>query len=360
MARPIKRLHADAQVVRELQRRARAATSTVREQERASIILLRMKGVSVETVAEELGTTARRVSTWSKRFENQGLAGLDDKPGRGRRPSISEGKVARVVGEVTRPPKGRKRWSVRSMGRHVGISHSTVQRIWSKNELKPHITRTFKLSNDPQFEENFWDVIGLYLDPPAKALVLCCDEKSQCQALERTQLGLPLAPKRSRTMEHDYTRHGTVTLFAALSALEGKLIARTETRHTHVEWLRFLKQIDRKTPKDLDIHLIQDNYATHKHPKVKAWLERHPRFKPHFTPTSSSWMNLVERFFADLTEDVIRTGSFGSVVELVRDIKAYLVERDAKPRPYTWKAEGAAILAKIKRARAALDKAQAA
>ena len=218
------------------------------------------------------------------------------------------------------------------MGRHVGLSHSTVQRIWSKNELKPHITRTFKLSNDPQFEENFWDVIGLYLDPPAKALVLCCDEKSQCQALERTQLGLPLAPKRSRTMEHDYTRHGTVTLFAALSALEGKLIARTETRHTHVEWLRFLKQIDRKTPKDLDIHLIQDNYATHKHPKVKAWLERHPRFKPHFTPTSSSWMNLVERFFADLTEDVIRTGSFGSVVELVRDIKAYLVGRDAKPR----------------------------
>ena len=246
------------------------------------------------------------------------------------------------------------------MGRHVGISHSTVQRIWSKNELKPHITRTFKLSNDPQFEEKFWDVIGLYLDPPAKALVLCCDEKSQCQALERTQLGLPLAPKRPRTMTHDYTRHGTVTLFAALSALEGKLIARTETRHTHVEWLRFLKQIDRETPKDLDIHLIQDNYATHKHPKVKAWLERHPRFKPHFTPTSSSWMNLVERFFADLTEDVIRTGSFGSVVELVRDIKAYLVERNAKPRPYTWKAEGAAILAKIKRARAALDKAQAA
>lgn len=360
MARPIKRLHADAQVVRELQRRARAATSAVREQERASIILLRMKGVSVETAAEELGTTAKRVSTWSKRFENQGLAGLDDKPRRGRRPSISEAKVARVVGEVTRPPKGRKRWSVRSMGRHVGISHSTVQRIWSKNELKPHITRTFKLSNDPRFEEKFWDVIGLYLDPPAKALVLCCDEKSQCQALERTQLGLPLAPKRPRTMTHDYTRHGTVTLFAALSALEGKLIARTETRHTHVEWLRFLKQIDRETPKDLDIHLIQDNYATHKHPKVKAWLERHPRFKPHFTPTSSSWMNLVERFFADLTEDVIRTGSFGSVVELVRDIKAYLVERNAKPRPYTWKAEGAAILAKIKRARAALDKAQAA
>ena len=355
MAPPIKRLHADDEVVRELERRARAATSTVREQERASIVLLRLKGMSVAATAEELGTTAKRVSIWSQRFAKCGLAGLDDKPGRGRRPSISEAKVARVIDEVTRPPKGRKRWSVRSMRRHVGISHSTVQRIWSKNELKPHVIKTFKLSNDPQFEEKFWDVIGLYLDPPAKALVLCCDEKSQCQALERTQLGLPLAPKRPRTMTHDYIRHGTVTLFAALDALEGKLIARTEPRHTHVEWLRFLKQIDRETPKDLDIHLIQDNYATHKHPKVKAWLKRRPRFKPHFTPTSASWMNLVKRFFADVTEDVIRAGSFGSVPELVRDINAYLDHRNANPRPYTWKAEGAAILEKIKRARATLD-----
>jgi transposase len=360
MARPIKRLHADAETVKELQRRARAVTSAVREQERASIILLRLKGMRVEAVAEELGTTPKRVSTWSTRFEEKGLDGLKDKPGRGRRPSVPEAKAARVLDEATRPPKGRKRWSVRSMGRHVGISHSTVQRIWSKNNLKPHVTKTFKLSNDPHFEEKFWDVIGLYLDPPAKALVLCCDEKSQCQALERTQLGLPLAPKRPRTMTHDYVRHGTVTLFAALNALEGKLIARTETQHTHVEWLRFLKQIDRETPKDLDIHLIQDNYATHKHPKVKAWLARHPRFKPHFTPTSSSWMNLVERFFADLTADVIRTGSFASIGELVRDIKAYLKERNANPRPYAWKAEGVAILAKINRARAVLDKARAA
>ena len=245
------------------------------------------------------------------------------------------------------------------MGRHAGMSHSTVQRIWAKNELKPHLLKTFKLSNDPKFEEKFWDVIGLYLDPPAKALVLCCDENSQCQALERTQLGLPLAPKLPHDT-HDYTRHGTVTLFAALNALEGKLIARTGQRHTHVEWLRFLKQIDRETPKDLDIHLIQDNYATHKHPKVKAWLERHPRFKCHFTPTSSFWMNLVERFFADLTEDVIRTGSFASVSELVSDINAYLAGRNANPRPYKWRAEGAAILEKIKRARAVLHKLEAA
>jgi transposase len=246
------------------------------------------------------------------------------------------------------------------MGRHAGVSHSTVQRIWSKSGLKPHIVKTFKLSNDPEFEKKFWDVIGLYLDPPAKALVLCCDEKSQCQALERTQLGLPLAPKRPRTMTHDYTRHGTITLFAALDAMKGKLITRTEARHTHVEWLRFLKQIDRQTPKKLDIHLIQDNYATHKHPKVKAWLARHPRFKSHFTPTSSSWMNLVERFFADLTADVIRSGSFASIGELVRDIEAYLADRNAAPKPYTWKAEGAAILEKINRARAALDQVEAA
>lgn len=360
MARPIKRLRAGSEIVQELRRRTRASTSTVREKRRAEIILLRLEGISVTEVAARLETTAKRVSTWSKRFEAQGLDGLEDAPGRGRTPSIPAKRVERVVTEATRPPKNRKRWSVRSMGRHAGVSASSVYRIWSKNDLKPHIIKTFKLSNDPKFEEKFWDVIGLYLDPPAKALVLCCDEKSQCQALERTQLSLPLAPKRPRTMTHDYERHGTVTLFAALNAVEGRLITRTEKRHTHVEWLRFLKQIDRETPRQMDIHLIQDNYATHKHAKVKAWLKRRPRFKAHFTPTSSSWMNLVERFFADLTADVIRTGSFASVGELVRDIEAYLVDRNANPRSYTWKAKGADILAKIKRARAALDKAEAA
>lgn len=360
MARPIKRIAAGTAVVKELQRRLRATTSTVRERERAEMVLARLDGRSVTAGAEKLGTTPKRVSMWTKRFEREGLAGLEDRPGRGRRPSLPEAKVARVITEATRPPKPRTRWSLRTMARHAGVSATSVHRIWSRNDLKPHVTKTFKLSNDAKFEQKFWDVIGLYLDPPAKAIVLCCDEKSQCQALERTQLALPLAPKRPRTMTHDYKRHGTVTLFAALNALEGKLITRTEKRHTHVEWLRFLKQIDRETPKDLDIHLIQDNYATHKHAKVKAWLDRHPRFKAHFTPTSSSWMNLVERFFADLTADVIRAGSFGSVRELVRDIKAYLEERNQNPRPYTWKADGAAILAKIKRARAALDKAKAA
>jgi transposase len=360
MARPIKRLQAEPGVVKELRRRSRAATSTVRERERADIILLRLDGVSVTAAAMRLKTTAKRVSTWSQRFEAHGLDGLEDEPGRGRKPSIPEKKVERVVTEATRPPKNRSRWSVRSMGRHAGISPSSVQRIWSSNDLKPHVTKTFKLSNDPQFEEKFWDVIGLYLDPPVNALVLCCDEKSQCQALERSQPGLPLAPRRPATMTHDYVRHGTITLFAALIAINGKLITRTETSHTHVEWLRFLKQIDRETPKHLDLHLIADNYATHKHPKVKAWLARHPRFKMHFTPTSSSWLNLVERFFADLTADVIRAGSFASINELVADINAYLAERNADPKPYTWKAKGEEILAKIRRARAALDKIEAA
>lgn len=360
MARPIKLVTASADVRAELQRRAKASTSTHRDRFRASIILLRLDGLRVEDVAERMRTSMPTVSTWSSRFEELGLDGLEDKAGRGRKPSIPTRKIERVITEVTRPPKNRKRWSVRSMGRHVGISHSTVQRVWSRSELKPHVTKTFKLSNDPNFEAKFWDVIGLYLDPPANALVLCCDEKSQCQALERTQLGLPLAPNRPRTMTHDYTRHGTITLFAALIALTGRLITRTEASHTHVEWLRFLKQIDRETPKPLDLHLIADNYATHKHPKVKAWLKRHPRFKMHFTPTSSSWLNLVERFFADLTEDVIRSGSFASVQELVADINAYLAERNANPKPYTWTAQGAAILDKIRRARAALDKVEVA
>src|SRR5271165_2360973 len=281
MARPIKRLLADGESLAQLRRRARSSTVAVRDRDRAEMVLLRIEGFSVAAVAERLGTTPKRVSTWSKRFERSGLDGLEDKPGRGRKPSIPAGKVERVLTEATRPPKGRSRWSVRSMGRHAGVSPSTVQRIWSKNELKPHVVKTFKLSNDPKFEEKFWDVIGLYLDPPVNALVLCCDEKSQCQALERTQLSLPPAGKHPRTTTHDYKRHGTTTLFAALAHATGALIARTETSHTHVEWLRFLKQIDRETPRDLDLHLIADNYATHKHPKVRGWLDKHPRFKMH-------------------------------------------------------------------------------
>lgn len=244
------------------------------------------------------------------------------------------------------------------MAREVGISADSVRRIWRANDLKPHLVETFKVSNDKRFEEKFWDVIGLYLDPPEKALVLCCDEKSQCQALERTQSGLPLGVGHVRTRTHDYVRHGTITLFAALSYLDGKIISRTETHHTHVEWLRFLKQIDRETPKDQDVHLIVDNYSTHKHEKVEAWLNKHPRFHVHFTPTSSSWLNLVERFFGELTQDVVREGSFTSVRELVRDIESYLAERNLNPKPYKWRARGEEILRKIQRARTALPQQQ--
>jgi transposase len=240
------------------------------------------------------------------------------------------------------------------MARHARVSPATVQRLWSANDIKPHSVRTFKLSQDQHFEAKFWDVVGLYLNPPDRALVLCCDEKSQCQALERTQPGLPLGIGHVRTRTHDYVRHGTITLFAALNYLDGKIISRVAARHTHAEWLTFLEQIDRQTPRELELHLIVDNYGTHKHPAVKAWLAKHPRFHMHFTPTSSSWMNLVERFFRDLTEEVIREGSFASVRELTQAIETYLAQRNLDPRPYRWHAKGEVILAKIQRAREAM------
>ena len=241
------------------------------------------------------------------------------------------------------------------MAEAVGISARSVRRIWKANDLKPHRTKTFKVSNDPRFEEKFWDVIGLYLDPPEKALILCCDEKSQCQALERSQPGLPLGIGHIRTKTHDYKRHGTITLFAALNYLEGNIINRTENQHTHVEWLRFLKQINRETPNDVDIHIIADNYSTHKHEKVKRWIKNHPRFHMHFTPTSSSWMNMVERFFAEITSNIIRDGSFGSIRELVNAINDYLKLHNSDPKPYRWKAKGEDILKKIQRARQTLS-----
>ena len=333
MARPISLIELTGAEARELNRRVGADTVSKQDSLRAQIIVLRAQGLSQQMVAERLEISMATVNKWSQRFERDGLDGLTDRSGRGRKPSISAEKVERVIVEGAQAPSGRRRWSTRTMAKEVGISAASVQRIWKNAGLKPHRTRTFKLSNDADFEAKFWDVIGLYLDPPEKSLVLCCDEKSQCQALERTQPGLPLGIGHIRTRTHDYIRHGTITLFAALDYLNGKLISRTEARHTHVEWLRFLKQIHRQTPKTLDVHLILDNYATHKHQKVKDWLSKHPRFHVHFTPTSSSWLNLVERFFADLTQDVIREGSFTSVRELVRDIETYLAERNENPRP---------------------------
>jgi len=355
MPRPISQLDVTSEERTELRRRAHAATSPQRESLRARIILLRGHGRREQDVARELGVSVTCVSKWSSRFEVQGLAGLRDAPGRGRKPWLAPEKVKEVLTRVTQPPKGRRRWSVRTMAQAVGISHDSVHRIWKHNDLKPHLTRTFKLSRDPQFELKFWDVIGLYLNPPDKALVLCCDEKSQCQALQRTQPGLPLGAGHIRTQTHDYYRHGTVTLFAALNYLDGKIISRTEPHHTHVEWLRFLKQMDRETPAELQLHLIVDNYATHKHAKVRAWLAKRPRFHLHFTPTGSSWLNLVERFFADITQEAIRDGSFTSVRQLIAAIEEYLALRNEQPKRYQWRAKGEEILAKIQRARQALD-----
>jgi transposase len=237
------------------------------------------------------------------------------------------------------------------MAKQAGISKSWVQQLWYRNDLKPHQTRTFKLSNDRQFEQKFWDIVGLYLSPPQQAVVLCCDEKSQCQALERTQPGLPLGQGHIATRTHDYYRHGTLTLFAALDYLEGKVLAHSMQRHRHQEWIQFLKTIEKEIPAGLEIHLILDNYATHKTPAVKRWLKRHPRFHLHFTPTSSSWLNLVERFFRDLSQDVVLPGSFESVQELKDAIFGYLSERNLAPKRYVWKAKGEEILAKIKQAR---------
>lgn len=317
--------------------------------------MLRAEGRSEAEVAATAAVSVNTVSLWSKRFELGGLEALADAPGRGRKPSLPVTKVEQVITKVTQPPTGRQRWSTRTMASAVGISHQSVHAIWKKNDLKPHQVRTFKLSRDPRFEEKFWDVVGLYLNPPDKALVLCCDEKSQCQALERTQPGLPLGIGHIRTKTHDYKRHGTITLFAALNYLDGKLISRTERHHTHVEWLRFLKQIDRETPRALAVHVIADNYATHKHKKVKAWLSKHPRFHMHFTPTSSSWMNLVERFFGELTADCIRDGSFRNVQELADAIWQYLADRNEDPKRYVWRAQGEEILKKIQRAKQALQ-----
>ena len=293
MSRPIEVLEMDAVQRAELERLVRASTSSQRTVLRARIILARGRGLSQAETARTIGVQRAVVSKWNRRFAQSGLAGLVDAPGRGRRSSIPASVRNKVIVGCVRPPPGRARWTVRTMARDAGVSPATVQRLWQANDIKPHLTRTFKLSNDAHFEEKFWDVIGLYLDPPDRALVFCCDEKSQCQALERTQPGLPLGCGHINTRTHDYIRHGTLTLFAALNYLNGRIISRTAVKHTHRQWLDFLKQIETSTPVGLQLHLIADNYSTHKHPRVKAWLARHPRVHIHFTPTSSSWLNLV-------------------------------------------------------------------
>ena len=339
---------------RELKRIVNARTSSQREVFRARIILGLAQGLSHEEIAKEQSVSLLAVGRWRKRFAARGLEGLKDAPGRGRKPRLPAKAVGRVLSLArTRAPHGGP-WSVRAMARETGLSKSSVQRLWSAHQLQPHRVRAFKLSKDLQFEEKFWDLVGLYLDPPDRALVLCCDEKSQCQALERTQPGLPLGQGHIRTQTHDYYRHGTVTLFAALDYLSGKVFAHTAPRHRHQEWLAFLRKIDKEIAPELELHIICDNYSTHKHAKVTAWLKRHPRFHIHFIPTSSSWLNLVERFFGEITAKVIRPGSFRSVGALVADIFRFLDHHNLNPKPYRWTADPKRILEKLDRAWEAL------
>ena len=327
---------------------------------RADILLAADVGLGVRETARQLETTTPTVMLWRNRYLTGGLeAVLHDAPKPGRPRTISEAKVAEVVERTTRQkPEGATHWSTRTLAAQVGLSHTQVRRIWRAHGLKPHLERTFKVSTDPAFLAKLQDVVGLYLDPPEKAVVFSVDEKSQIQALDRTQPGLPLKRGRAGTRTHDYKRHGTTTLFAALNVQTGEVIGECKEQHRHDEFLAFLKKLDRQTPPDLTLEVIVDNYATHKHATVLAWLEAHPRVRLHFTPTSASWLNLVERFFAELTDKALRRGVFTSVAGLERAITAYLQERNRSPKPYTWTATIEAILEKVGRAQSALTAVQ--
>lgn len=326
---------------------------------RARVLLLAADGVANTHIAEQVGVTVVTVRRWRERFAAHGLKDMGVvRSGRGRKPSISEQKVAEIVRATQndKPPGGRTHWSCRSMAKAQGVSPATVQRIWAARGLKPHLVKTFKLSSDPRFDDKLVDVVGLYLNPPDRAVVLCMDEKSQIQALDRTQFALPMKAGRPGTVTHDYKRNGTTTLFAALDVLSGKVLGQCQPRHRHQEMLKFLRLIDKSVPKDLEIHMILDNYATHKHASVQKWLDAHGRFHLHFTPTSSSWLNLVERWFRDLTDQAIRRGAFANVPALVAMIEAYLADNNENPKPFQWTATAEQILEKVRRGRVALTR----
>jgi transposase len=324
---------------------------------RSRIVLLTAAGVGTMSIVRALGKSKPTVWRWQRRFVVQGIAGLErDATRPGRKPPLAATVIAQVIDKTLHErPLAATQWSTRTMARAVGLSQTSVRRIWNAHGLKPHLTRGFKLSNDKRFVEKLRDVVGLYLSPPDKAMVLSVDEKSQVQALDRTQPGLPIKKGRSGTMTHDYKRHGTTSLFAALDVATGAVIGQCMRRHRHQEFLRFLRTIDRQTPKTLDLHLILDNYATHKHDKVKLWLDKHPRFHLHFTPTSASWLNLVERFFGLITQERIRRGVFTSLEALETAIREYLDNHNAAPKPFVWTKSPDQILAKVERARNALE-----
>jgi len=336
---------------------ARSRTLPHRQVLRAKIILMAADGATSQDIAAALDQSRPTIQLWRERFLALRLGGLEkDAPRPGRKPRISPAKIEAVVQATlySKPPNA-THWSTRSMAKAQHLSEASVRRIWHMHNLKPHLIETFKLSRDKHFVEKLTDVVGLYLNPPDKALVLCVDEKSQIQALDRTQPLLPLRPGIPARQTHDYTRHGTTTLFAALSMLDGKVIGHCMPRHRHQEFIRFLKKIDAETPADLDLHLIVDNYATHKHPRVRSWFKRHPRFHPHFTPTSSSWLNMVERWFREITDKRIRRGSFSSVRELIAAITQYLENHNQNPQVFVWSAPVEKILAKIAKCKEALD-----
>jgi transposase len=305
---------------------------------RSRIVLACAEGGSVTAVAGELGVSRTTAAKWRSRFAEQRLQGLSDEPRPGRPRSVTDEHVERVITATLEqaPPGGDTHWSTRSMARSAGMSQSAVSRIWRAFGLKPHVVQTWKLSTDPQFIDKVRDVVGLYMAPPQDALVLCVDEKSQIQALDRTAPCLPVLPTTPARMTHDYVRHGTTSLFAAFELSSGSVIAQSYRRHRHQEFLRFLKLIDAAVPQDLDLHLVLDNYATHKTPEIHKWLLRHPRFHLHFTPTSSSWMNLVERWFAELTSRKLRRSAHRSVTELEADIRKWINEWNKNPRPFVW------------------------
>src|SRR5436190_10566545 len=325
---------------------------------RARIVLLAGEGKQDLKIAHLLSIVPRTAARWRSCFLHDDIAGLEhDAPRPGRTPSISPELVRMIIAKTTQErPSHATHWSTRTMAAVAGISEASVRRSWRSHGLRPHRVEAIKLSNDPQFAEKLEEIVGLYLNPPEHALVLSLDEKSQIQALDRTQPGLPLKKGQGQTMTHDYKRHGTTTLFAALNTLNGRVIGTCMSQHRHQEWLRFLRLIEAQTPTDREVHFIVDNYATHKHPKVKRWLARRRRFHVHFTPTSTSWLNMVERFFRDLTQQRLRRGVFHSVGELESALEAHIKEHNQNPKPFIWTAKATDILEKVKRARATLNK----
>jgi transposase len=320
-------------------------------------VLLAATGMNDTRIAASLGgITRQKAGRWRARYLEAGLPGLvRERPGRGRPPRITRDQKAELVRRTLgQTPPEATQWSTRSMAKASGMGPTSVRKIWRAHGIKPHLARGFKLPNDKRFVEKLEDIVGLYLNAPEHALVLICDEKSQIQALDRSQPGLPLREGKVRTQTHDYKRHGTTTLFSALSMADGKVIGMCRKRHRHQEWLALLRLIDEQTPKDKPLHLIVDNYSTHKHGKVRSWLARHPRFHIHFTPAPASWLNMVERFFRDLTHKPIRRGIFKSLEELHEALESYLAEHNRNPKPFVWTAKASDILAKVQRARSAL------